>query len=161
MKRPDTRLARQFAKLDGLPASNALKTFALRRTVPFLGTAGVRFVSVEPGLASLALDSRRRVHNHIQGMHAAAAALLAEATSGLVLSYHLPDDRLPLLVRSEVEYLSRMKGGLVARATLDEETAMRIENEERSQATFHVEIEDEAGTTPLEAAMTWAWRPRR
>lgn len=160
MTRPDTRLARQLAKIDRLPAAARLKTLAIKRAVPFLGTAGVRVVSIEPGRAVLALDDRRRVHNHIGGIHASAAALLAEAASGLVLTYHLPDDRLPLLVRSEIEYVSRMKGGLVARAELDASIEERIGREPRSEATFHVDVRDRSGEAPLRAAMTWAWRPR-
>lgn len=157
---PDTRLARQLSQIRRLPASHLLATLVLRRTVPFLGTAGVRFVSAELGSATLALDDRRRVHNHVRGVHAGAAALLAEATSGLVLAYHLPDTALFLLTQMDIAYVSRMRGGLVATARLDEATRARALEEPRGETTVTVEVTDEAGAAPLEARLTWAWRPK-
>ncbi len=155
------RISRQLGQLDRFPASGWLKSMALRRTVPFLGTAGISFVSAEPGRVSLRLADARRVHNHIRGVHAAAAALLAEATSGLAMFYHLPDDRLSLLVRMEIDYLTRMNGGLVAVTTVDDATRVRLLAEERGEATLQVEVTDDAGSSPLRAAMTWAWRPKK
>lgn len=158
---PDTRLARQLQQLERLPANHLLATALLRRSVPFLGTAGVRFVSAEPGSATLALDDRRRVHNHVRGVHAGAAALLAEATSGLVLAYHLPDSALFLLSHLDIAYRSRMQGGLVATARIDDETRSRAAAEARGETTIEVDVRDEAGSAPLVARLTWVWRPKK
>ncbi|MEM9459794.1 MAG: DUF4442 domain-containing protein [Myxococcota bacterium] len=161
MNPPVNTLGRRLARLGRLPASPWLTTLALRRTVPFLGTAGVRFVEAAPGVARLALDDRRRVYNHIRGIHAAAAALLAEATSGLAVMLHLPDGHLALLTRMEIDYERRMQGGLVATVRVDEATRARLVQQPRGDATFVAEVVDEAGERPLAARLTWAWRPRR
>ena len=161
MNQPVNSLGRRLARLRRLPASPWLTTLALRRAVPFLGTAGIRFVEAAPGIARLALDDRRRVHNHIRGIHAAAAALLAEATSGLAVMLHLPDGQLGLLTRMEIDYERRMQGGLVATVRVDEATRAQLLEQPRGDATFVAEILDEAGERPLVARMTWAWRPRR
>lgn len=158
---PDNRLRRQLARLAPLPASRQLTTLALRRTVPFLGSAGVSFVAAGPRFATLALRDRRRVHNHIRGVHSCAAALLAEATSGFALALCLPDDRLYLVSRMEVDYVARMRGGLVATARITEEDATRLMQEERGEVTIDVEIVDEAEASPLTARLTWAWRPKK
>lgn len=157
---PSNRISRRLARLDRLPGSRWLKTMALRRVVPFLGTAGLEFVALEAGRASLALGARRRVQNHVGGIHAAAAALLAEATSGMAVLYHLPDDRLVLLTRMEVAYAGRMRGGLVAVVTLAGDVQRRMSEDDHGEVTLHVDVRDESGESPLTAAMTWAWRPR-
>jgi acyl-coenzyme A thioesterase PaaI-like protein len=138
-----------------------LTTLVLRKTVPFLGSAGIRFVSVEPDKAVLSLPDKRAVHNHLHGVHASAAALLAEATSGLLLALHLPDDKVPLLARMEVDYLRRIDGGLTAVARLDDATKRRIVDEPSGETTFLVDVRDDSGQVPLKAAMTWAWREKR
>lgn len=157
-----TATARQLAKLDRFPASGYLKTLALRRRVPFLGSAGIVFLDAQPGLASLALPDARRVHNHLRGVHASAAALLAEATSGLLLFYHLPPGRLPLLKRMEIDYSARVVGGLTASARIDEATQRAMSEDPAGEVTIDVEIRDAAGGTPLHPRMTWVWRtPKR
>ena len=153
------RLMRQLATLRRLPASQLLATLVLRNTVPFLGTAGLRFIAAEPDYASLALDDRRRVRNHIGGVHAAAAALLAEATSGLALSCHLPDGAVPLLTHMHIDYTQRMHGGLLATARLDEATRSRVTTDPRGETEILVEVQDQSGASPLVARLTWAWRP--
>jgi len=161
MGAPNTRLARQLARLERLPARATLTTFLLHRAVPFLGAAGVRFGSIEPGRAALSLADKRRVHNHLHGIHASAAALLAEATSGLLLIYHLPDDRVALLSHMEVDYVRRIEGDLSAVAVLDDATLQRIASDPSGDTTFVVDVRDASGEAPLRASMTWAWRPKR
>lgn len=158
---PDNRLRRQLARLAPFPASRHLTTLALRRTVPFLGSAGVSFLAAGPRHATLALGDRRRVHNHIRGVHSCAAALLAEATSGFALAMCLPDDRLYLVSRMEIDYVARMRGGLVATARISDEDTARMIKEERGEVTIDVQIEDEAEASPLMARLTWAWRPKK
>jgi acyl-coenzyme A thioesterase PaaI-like protein len=155
-----TATAKQLAQLDRFPASGWLKTLALRRMVPFLGSAGIVFVDAQPGLASLALPNERKVHNHLRGVHASAAALLAEATSGLLLFYHLPKGRLPLLKRMEVDYTGRMIGGLTATARIDEAAQRAMAEDPNGEVTIDVEIRDAAGGTPLRPSMTWVWRTK-
>lgn len=155
------RLMRQLATLRKLPGSQLLTTLVLRNTVPFLGTAGLRFIAAEPEYASLALANRRRVHNHIGGVHACAAALLAEATSGLALSCHLPDGRVPLLTHMHIDYTQRMRGGLLATARIDEAAQARVLTDPRGETEIVVEVQDQSGASPLVARLTWAWRPTK
>ncbi|MCA9623779.1 MAG: DUF4442 domain-containing protein [Myxococcales bacterium] len=161
MMKQDNRLTRQIARLSRLPAGDRLTTLALRQSVPFLGSAGVRFVEAGQDHVTLALRNRRRVRNHIRGVHACAAALLAEATSGLALALELPDDRLILLTRMEIDYVGRMQGGLVATARLAADTRAQVMSDPRGEATIEVEIRDDADSVPLFPRLTWAWRPKK
>ena len=48
-------------------------------------------------MASIA--HRRKVQNHIGGVHATATALLAETATGMVVGMNLPDEKLPRFQR--------------------------------------------------------------
>ncbi len=64
----------------------------LRRAVPFTGTAGLQFVELTPSRVEIAVANRRRVQNHIHGVHAAAMTLLAETATGMVVGMTVRDD---------------------------------------------------------------------
>jgi len=72
--------------------------------VPFVGTARLQVETLEPERAILSVENKRRVQNHIDGVHAAAMALLAETATGFVVGMNLPDDTLPLLKSMHIDY---------------------------------------------------------
>ena len=160
---PKSILGKLADRVSGLPAALQVPilTAVSRRAVPFIGTAGVKVLSMGPEGVRLSLANRRRVHNHIQGVHAAAAALLAETASGFALGVVLTADKLPLLVRMEVDYVRRMSGSLVAEATLPPGTLERVAQDPKGEVTIDVQITDEAGEEPVVAKMIWAWRSKR
>jgi hypothetical protein len=105
LSRPDNRLTRLIARFEAVPAS--IRPYLLSKMfgwkVPFVGAAGIAFDELVPGRARLTLSNRRRVRNHLGGVHAAAMTLLAEAASGFVLGLSLPDERYswPRVCRSD------------------------------------------------------------
>lgn len=107
------------------------------------------------------LKSRRKVHNHIKGIHAAAMALLAETATGLVVGMNLPDDRLPLIKSLHVDYLKRASGDLKAVATLTPEQRTLILSEPKGEVTVAVRVSDSEGKEPIRCEMVWAWVPKR
>ena len=92
------RLQRTLSRLDLLPGvlRTAARTFALRRAIPFTGTAGLEFAVVTVDQSEIRVANKKQVHNHIGGVHAAAMALLAETASGMVVGMNVRDDCLPL-----------------------------------------------------------------
>lgn len=158
MEPSPNRLQRRLAQLERLgPLAAILRQGLLRRAIPFTGTAGLVFRELTPDRVVIALPNRRRVQNHIRGVHAAATALLAETASGLALGMHLPDDRLPLLKSMDVRYVRRANGGLLASATLTGTDIERIHREEKGEVTIRVDVRDEDDEQPVECTMTWAW----
>jgi acyl-coenzyme A thioesterase PaaI-like protein len=101
------------------------------------------------------------VHNHIQGVHAAATALLAETATGLAFGWHLPEDKLPLLKSMHVDYVRRAEGGLRAEAHLAPEQIARMAAEERGSVEVACTVTDASGAEPVRCTMTWAWVPRK
>jgi acyl-coenzyme A thioesterase PaaI-like protein len=157
------QLNRQLAKFSGLPASlrPSLVSFLLGRVVPLVGTAGLHFEEITPQRVVVSLRNRRKVQNHIQGVHAAAMALLAETATGFCVGMNLPDDKLPLIKTLHVDYLKRAQGGMRAVAELRPEQIEQILTLEKGDVTVPVTITDESGQEPISCEMVWAWVPKQ
>ena len=150
-------------RINRLPASlrrpliSSIFGFAVR----FAGTGGVRFERLDEVRAILHLRNRRKVRNHIGGIHAAAMALLAESATGAVFGLNLPAGKLPLLKTLHVDYLRRAQGDLRAEAYLDEPQRLAMQRDERGDVTVNVRVTDAIGDEPIRCQMTWAWVPEK
>lgn len=157
------RLQREIARLERFPAILRpwLLNYAIHRAIPFTDTAGIRIESLDESGCVARLRSHRKVHNHIRGIHAAASALLVETATGLAFGWHLPDDKLPLLKRLNIRYVSLAEGNLSATALLEGSTRARMLREPRGEAVINVKMADESGKQPLDCRIEWAWVPRK
>ena len=162
MNKPN-QLARTVARFDALPAAlrPAALSLVLGRVVPFTGTARLRFELLRPEQVVVSIKNRRRVRNHIGGLHAAAMALLAETATGFCVGLSVPDDKLPLIKTLQVEYLKRAQGDMRAVATLRPEQVEAMRTQEKGEVTVSVAIADSSGPEPIRAEMVWAWVPRQ
>jgi len=162
MEKPN-RLNRSIQKLERYPKSwhTRLLSLSIGRVVPFVGTAGIRFDKMTKEEVVLTLKNRKKVQNHIQQMHAAATALLAETASGMMVGMHLPDDKLPLMKNMKIDYVKRSQGNLKAIATLTDEQVTQIMSEEKGEVMVSVTITDEVGVEPVICEMLWAWIPKQ
>ena len=156
-------LSRVVAKVARFPPPlrSLLITKMFTSQVKFAGTGGVEFLELEEGRAVLAIRNRRKVQNHIRGIHAAAMALLAETATGAVLGMTLPDSRIPLLKTLHVDYVRRAKGALRAEATLTPEMRQRVLNEPKGDVAVPIKVTDEDGEEPIKCQMVWAWIPKK
>lgn len=157
-----SRLARQLARLDRVPASLRpwLRDRMLGHAVPLVGTARLHFERIDAEGVVISIANRRSVQNHIGGVHAAAMALLAETASGFCLGWHLPDDRLPLIKSLQVDFQRRAKSALRASARLSAQDIERIGAEPKGELLVPVEVTDESGEAPIQCRMLWAWIPK-
>lgn len=153
------RLEKLVQKLSNYP--KPLLSFAIGRTVKFVGTAGVRMdeMTTEKVIATLA--NKKKVRNHIGQIHAAAMVLLAETVTGLVVGMNLPDDKIPLIKSLKTNFVRRSKGAMRAEAWLDDEQKQRILTEDKGEVLVKVIVQDESGESPIECEMLWAWIPKR
>ncbi|EEG09697.1 DUF4442 domain-containing protein [Pseudogulbenkiania ferrooxidans] len=155
-----SRIADKAARLpEGLRSFVLTRLFG--RLVPFLGTAGLCFVEVGHDRLTVSLQNRRKVQNHIKGVHAAAMALLAETASGFVVGMNVPDSKLMLLKSMHVDYLKRSQGSMKATAVLTPEQIRRMHEEEKGDAAVEVVVTDESGESPIRCEMIWAWVPKK
>src|SRR5690606_34886183 len=78
------RLARTVVRLQQLPSGLRpwVLSHLLGRAVPLVGTAGLRFEQITSSQVVVRVANRRKVQNHIRGVHAAGMVLLAETATG-------------------------------------------------------------------------------
>jgi acyl-coenzyme A thioesterase PaaI-like protein len=157
------QLSRQLAKFKGLPDAlrPGLVSFMLGNVVPMVGTASLRFEEVSSERVVVSIRNRRKVRNHIKGVHAAAMALLAETATGFCVGMNLPDDKLPLIKTLHVDYLKRAQGDMRAVASLRPEQIEQILTQDKGEVTVPVSITDESGQEPIACSMVWAWVPKQ
>jgi acyl-coenzyme A thioesterase PaaI-like protein len=138
-----------------------LLNYLLGSTIKFVGTAGVKCESLTREESVWTLKNRKKVRNHIKGIHAAAMGLLAETATGMVVGMNVPDDRVPVIKSMKVNYLKRATGDLKAVATLTGEQIMQIVENEKGELLVPVKVTDSEGKEPIECEMIWAWTPKR
>ena len=153
------RFSRYVAKINMMPAfmRSPLLTKLFCSQVKFAKTSGVKLLKINHHQAELLLENKKKVQNHIGGIHAIAAAVLAESATGIVFGMNVPDSRLPLLKSMNIRYQRRMQGNLTAKAVLTDEQIQDIEQREKGDIIVPVKITDESGQPPIECEMEWAW----
>lgn len=146
-----------------LPKSirSTLWSKAFGRIVPMVGTANIRYLEVDQDHVTVRIENQRNMQNHIQGVHAAAMALLAETATGFLTGLHVPDNRILLIKSLHVDYLKVAQGGLTATATLSAEQQSFIADNDKGELLIPVTVIDDAGNTPIQCQMLWAWLPKR
>lgn len=138
-----------------------LLTTFFNSKVRFAGTTGIKIEKVTHQQTVLSLKNKKSVQNHIGGIHAIAAAVLAESATGIVFGMNVPDDRVPLLKSMAVEYQRRMQGSLRAVANLTSEQISVIEQKDKGDITVSVTITDDSKQEPIVCQMEWAWVSKR
>ena len=131
------------------------------KVVPYVGTSGLLYEELTPERVVVSIKNQRKVQNHINNVHAAAMALLAETATGFIVGMNLPDDKLPLIKTLKVSYYKRTQGDMRAVATLTPEDIARIESEPKGEVLVPVTVTDESGGEPIKCEMLWAWIPKR
>lgn len=146
-----------------LPKSirSTLWSKAFGRIVPMVGTANIRYLEVDQDHVTVRIENQRNMQNHIQGVHAAAMALLAETATGFLTGLHVPDNRILLIKSLHVDYLKVAQGGLTATATLSAEQQSFIADNDKGELLIPVTVIDDAGNMPIQCQMLWAWLPKR
>ena len=155
------RLARSVAKLERIPAFLRpwLRNRVMGRAVPFTGTAGLNFAEMSPEQVVITVPNVRRVQNHIQGVHAAAMALLAETATGMVVGMNVRDDCLPLCKTLHIDFKRRAQGGLRAVARLSPAQRELMLKNDKGEVSVLVQVSDDSGEQPIQCEFVWAWIP--
>ena len=162
MSQPN-QLSRALAKAQKLPTP--LRRFAMTKAftlkVRFAGTGGVWIEEAGDGRAVLTMKNRRKVQNHIGGIHAAGMALLAESATGVAFGLSIPDSHIPLLKSMKINYVKRAQGDLRAEATLPPAQRQLMQTQEKGDALVPVKVTDAAGGEPIQCEFVWAWVPKK
>lgn len=163
-------ISNQFTKLLSitkyLPAGarSTILSKAFGKVVPYVGTTGVYYETVEPNQVIVSLHNNKTVQNHIGSIHAVAVTLLAETATGFILGLNLPTDRVLLIKSYSVNFYRPLKKGQVAAvATLSDEQRLDILNTPKGEMVIPCVINDRESDSvrdPITVEMTWAWIPK-
>ncbi|MDN3397952.1 DUF4442 domain-containing protein [Psychrobacter sp. APC 3426] len=163
-------ISNQFTKLLSvtkyLPAGarSSILSKAFGKVVPYVGTTGVYYETVEPNQVVVSLNNSKAVQNHIGSIHAVAITLLAETATGFILGLNLPSDRVLLIKSYSVNFYRPIKKGQIAAiATLSDEQRLDILNTPKGEMIIPCVIHDresDSERNPIVVEMTWAWIPK-
>ena len=163
-------ISNQFTKLLSitkyLPAGarSTILSKAFGKVVPYVGTTGVYYETVDPNQVVVSLNNSKGVQNHIGSIHAVAVTLLAETATGFILGLNLPADRVLLIKSYSVNFYRPLKKGQVAAvATLSDEQRLSILNTPKGEMVIPCVINDRESDSerdPIVVEMTWAWIPK-
>jgi acyl-coenzyme A thioesterase PaaI-like protein len=163
-------ISNQFTKLLSitkyLPASarSGILSKAFGKVVPYVGTTGVYYETVEPNQVIVSLNNTKAVQNHIGSIHAVAITLLAETATGFILGLNLPSDRVLLIKSYSVNFYRPIKKGQIAAvASLSDEQRLDILNTPKGEMVIPCVIHDresDSDRDPIVVEMTWAWIPK-
>ncbi len=163
-------ISNQFTKLLSvtkyLPAGarSTILSKAFGKVVPYVGTTGVYYETVDPNQVIVSLNNSKNVQNHIGSIHAVAVTLLAETATGFILGLNLPSDRILLIKSYSVNFYRPLKKGQVAAiATLSDAQRLDILNTPKGEMVIPCVINDRESDSerdPIVVEMTWAWIPK-
>ena len=125
--------------------------------VKLAGTAGLQVEKLNSKEVEVYLRNKKKIQNHIGGLHACSMALAAESATGMIVGMNVPDTHIPLIKSMNVDFVRRCQGDIRAKARLSEEDYRRINEDEKGEVTVDVVVEDETGKEPIKAEMVWAW----
>ena len=173
VERPNSTLkpiSNQFTKLLSitkyLPAGarSSVLSKAFGKVVPYVGTTGIYYETVDPNQVVVSLNNSKAVQNHIGSVHAVAITLLAETATGFILGLNLPADRVLLIKSYSVNFYRPIKKGqMAAIASLSDEQRLDILNTPKGEMVIPCVIHDresDSDRDPIVVEMTWAWIPK-
>ena len=157
------RLNTVATKLQNLP--DFISGYAMSKifghTIKYAGHSGVRFEKLTEHECIVSIRNKKKIQNHIGGVHAIAMALITETATGFVFGMSVPDDKLPLIKSIKIDYVKRSTGDMRAVAKLSDEQIKFIQSQERGEIVVEVTITDQANVEPIKAEMTWAWTSKK
>jgi acyl-coenzyme A thioesterase PaaI-like protein len=140
---------------------------AMKKTVPWVTTAGIEFGEVAADRVVCSLPDLESQRNHVGGPHAAVMFGLAETASGavgLATFAECLDRATPLVVSSEIHYRRVALGPLTAEALLGRpaaEVVAELDAGARPEFPVHCAIRDSEGRTTGEVTVRWTLRPKQ
>lgn len=159
---PDNRITRALGTIKKFPRfmRGWVRDAAFGRSVPYVGSTGVRFLKMEPQEWVALVPNRRRARNHIRQVHAGAMIVAAETVAVMMTAMHLPNDRIPLVKRIDAQFVKRSEGDIHAVARLREVDIRYIRETPKGELEIEVEVTDEEQKAPVLVRVTSAWVPK-
>lgn len=137
-----------------------LLTTVFGNVVPMVGTAGIHYDLLTQEKVICSIKNRRKMKNHIGGVHAVAIALLAETATGFVVSMNIQPGGIVLIKSLKMNYKQVSKGDIIATATLTASQRELMATTPKGETSVSCIITDATGQSPIEVEMVWVWLPK-
>jgi acyl-coenzyme A thioesterase PaaI-like protein len=143
-----------YEKLKAVPGGRLLFSKFVGYAAPYSGTICPSVEELKDGYARVSMSDRRFLRNHLKSVHAIAMMNLAELTTGLALTYGLPDDARGILTKLEIEYKKKGRGKLTAECT-----CTVPKHNKRAEYDITAEIRDTSNDVVAKASARWLVGP--
>jgi acyl-coenzyme A thioesterase PaaI-like protein len=154
---PSKNLVREaWDRLAGLPGGKWAFSKAIGRIAPYSGTVGAVVEELRPGFASVLLEDRPGVRNHLDCVHAIALVNLAEIAGNLALSYALESDARFIVAGLSIDYVKKARGTIRAVGTCPERLTS-----ERCEYLVPVVLTNAAGEVVAKSELRTLVGPKR
>ncbi len=110
----DQLIRSMWDKLSTLPGGKFAFSKMVGRIAPYTSTIHASVHELGDGHATISMNDRKHLRNHLKSIHAMALANLAEITTGLAVVYTLPKDSRGILIGLEVEFVKKGRGKITA-----------------------------------------------
>ena len=149
-----TRLRETWSRLSPRPGGKWLFSRLFGTLIPYSGSVRPQILELGPGFARVAMADRRAVRNHLACVHAIALTNLAEMTTGLAMTFGLPDSARAILTQISIDYLKKARGTLICECRCDPPSTL-----ERTELEVMSEIRDAPGDVVARARARWLIGP--
>ena len=143
-------------RLSAVPGGRAVFSKAIGLLAPYTGTIRPHVAELRDGYCRVEMDDRRRVRNHLNSIHAMALTNLSEVTSGLVVTYSLPEGMRGILTGFDIEYTKKARGRLSAESDL---VLPELGRDEEREIDVPVTTRDEDRDVVTRATARWLVGP--
>ncbi|MEO7918860.1 MAG: hotdog fold domain-containing protein [Thermoanaerobaculia bacterium] len=144
------RLRATWNRLSPRPGGKWLFSKIFGTLIPYSGSVRPQILELGPGFARVAMADRRAVRNHLASVHAIALTNLAEMTTGLAMTFGLPDSARAILTQISIDYLKKARGTLVCECRCDPPST-----DARTEFDVISEIRDAEGVVVARARARW------
>ena len=151
---PAARLRQTWKNLAPLPGGKWLFSRIFGTLIPYSGSVRPQILELAPGFARVAMADRRAVRNHLACVHAIALTNLAEMTTGLAMTFGLPDSARAILTQISIDYLRKARGRLICECRCEPPST-----DERREMDVISEISDASGEVVARARARWLIGP--
>jgi acyl-coenzyme A thioesterase PaaI-like protein len=143
-------------RLSAVPGGRTVFSKAVGLLAPYTGTISPHVAELRDGYCRVEMDDRRRVRNHLNSIHAMALTNLSEVTSGLVVTYTLPEGMRGILTGFDIEYTKKARGRLSAESDL---VLPELGRDEEREIDVPVTTRDEDRDVVTRATARWLVGP--
>lgn len=134
------------------PFGKKIFSIFLGKLIPYTGSISPLVLSLEPGIAVVMLNDKKKLRNHLSSIHAIALVNLGELCTGLALHFLLQNQARAILTELTINYIKKARGKITARAEISPMTI-----KEKDTISISCRLFDEKNVDVAHLVATWRY----